>query len=82
MTKSKDKEAYFVIMETEYLIQILVSLLIISVGLLLLLTVMICSSYYSTLPSLIQQRSEQDKEMKQLNFVDVVGLIYWRFTPI
>ena len=67
MTKSKDKEAYFVIMETEYLIQILVSLLIISVGLLLLLTAMICSSYYNTLPSLIQQRSEQDKEMKQLN---------------
>ena len=67
MTKSKDKEAYFVIMETEYLIQILVSLLIISVGLLLLLTAMICSSYYSTLPTLIQRHSEQEKEMKQFN---------------
>ena len=54
-------------METEYLIQILVSLLIISVGLLLLLTVMICSSYYHTLPSLIRQRSEKDKEIKQSN---------------
>ena len=64
MTKSEVKEAYFVIMETEYLIQILVSLLIISVGLLLLLTAMICSSYYSTLPTLIQQRNEQKKEMK------------------
>ena len=67
MTKCKAIESYSVIMETEYLIQILVSLLIISVGLLLLLTAMICSSYYNTLLSLIQQRSEQDKEMKQLN---------------
>ena len=67
MTKSKDKEALFVTMEIEYLIQILVSLLIISVGLLLLLTVMICSSYYNTLPSLIRQRSEQDKEIEQSN---------------
>ena len=67
MTKSKDKETPFVTMEIEYLIQILVSLLIISVGLLLLLTAMICSSYYNSLPSLIQHRSEQDKEIKQLN---------------
>ena len=67
MTKSEAKEAYSVIMETEYLIQILVSLLIISVGLLLLLTAMICSSYYSTLPTLIQQRSEREKEMKQFH---------------
>ena len=51
-------------MDTEYLIQLLVSLLIISVGLLFLLTFMICSSYYSTLPTLIQQRSEKEKEMK------------------
>ena len=67
MTKSKAREAHSVIMETEYLLQILVSLLIISVGLLLLLTAMICSSYYSTLPTLIQQRSEQEKELKQFN---------------
>ena len=67
MTKCKAKESYFVIMDTEYLIQLLVSLLIISVGLLLLLTYMICSSYYSTLPTLIQQRSEKKKEMKELN---------------
>ena len=54
-------------MDIEYLVQILVSLLIISVGLLLLLTVMICSSYYHTLPSLIRERSEKDKEIKQSN---------------
>ena len=64
MTKCKAKESYFVIMDTEYLIQVLVSLLIMSVGLLLLLTFMICSSYYSILPTLIQQRSEKEKEMK------------------
>ena len=67
MTKFKAREAHSVIMETEYLLQILVSLLIISVGLLLLLTAMIFSSYYSTLPALIQQRSEREKETKQFN---------------
>ena len=51
-------------MDTKYLIQLLVSLLIISVVLLFLLTFMICHSYYSTLPTLIQQRSEKKKEMK------------------
>ena len=64
MTKCKAKETYFVTMDTEYLIQLLVSLLIISVVLLFLLTFMICHSYYSTLPTLIQQRSEKEKEMK------------------
>ena len=53
-----------IIMEIEYAIQILVSLLIISVGLLILLSVMICSSYYNTLPTLIHQRKEEDKEIK------------------
>ena len=57
----------FIIMDIEYAIQILVSLLIISVGLLILLSVMICSSYYQTLPSLIRQRNEKDKEIKQSN---------------
>ena len=50
-------------MDIEYAIQILVSLLIISVGLLILLSVMICSSYYQTLPTLIRQRNEKDKEL-------------------
>ena len=56
-----------IIMDIEYAIQILVSLLIISVGLLILLSVMICSSYYQTLPTLIRQRNEKDKEVKQSN---------------
>ena len=51
-------------MEIEYAIQILVSLLIICVGLLILLSVMICSSYYNTLPTLIHKRKEEDKEIK------------------
>ena len=53
-----------IIMDIEYAIQILISLLIISVGLLILLSVMICSSYYQTLPTLIRQRNEKEKEIK------------------
>ena len=56
-----------IIMDIEYAIQILISLLIISVGLLILLSVMICTSYYQTLPTLIRQRNEKEKEVKQSN---------------
>ena len=56
-----------IIMDIEYAIQILISLLIISVGLLILLSVMICSSYYQTLPTLIRQRNEKEKEFNQSN---------------
>ena len=56
-----------IIMDIEYAIQILISLLIISVGLLILLSVMICTSYYQTLPTLIRQRNEKEKEPKQFN---------------
>ena len=51
-------------MDTKYLIQILVSLLILSVVLMFLLTFMICHSYYSTLPTFINQRGEKRKETK------------------
>ena len=54
-------------MDLEYALQILISLLIISVCLLILLAVMICSSYYQTLPTLIRHRNEKEKEPKQSN---------------
>ena len=55
------------IMDLQYAVQVLISLLIISLCLLILLAAMICSSVYQTLPTLIRHRNENETELKQTN---------------
>ena len=61
------KEAFPSTMDIEYAVQILISLLIISLCLLILLAAMICSSYYQTLPTLIRHRNEKETKFNQTN---------------
>ena len=58
---------FSIIMDLQYAVQVLISLLIISLCLLILLAAMICTSVYQTLPTLIRHRNENETELKQTN---------------
>ena len=66
-SRSDSWRSFSITMDLQYAVQILISLLIISLCLLILLAAMICSSYYQTLPSLIRHRNEKETELKQTN---------------
>ena len=61
------EEASLSTMDLQYAVQILISLLIISVCLLILLTAMICTSYYQTRPTIIRLREENQTELELAN---------------